>query len=70
MSETKKREEWDTAALQRDFTVIAFQAPYVIVRRKSDGASGSLEFTHMPRVYFNWRPDERAQADVPTLEEM
>jgi len=45
---------WDTEALQRDFTVEGFAAPFVVVRRKSDGARGTLEFTHRPRVYFNW----------------
>jgi hypothetical protein len=48
---------WDTAALQRDFEVTGFQAPFVVVKRRSDGAVGSLEFTHRPRVYFNWQAD-------------
>ena len=45
---------WDTEALQRDFEVQAFAAPYVIVRRKADGARGTLMFTHRPRWYFAW----------------
>lgn len=45
---------WDTQELQRDFEVLGFAAPFVVVRRRSDGAKGSLEFTHSPRVYFNW----------------
>jgi hypothetical protein len=49
---------WDTAALQRDFEVIGFAAPFVVVRRRSDGLTGTLEFTHHPRVYFGWRPDD------------
>jgi hypothetical protein len=48
---------WDTTALQRDFEVIGFAAPYVVVRRKSDGVTGSLQFTHSPRVYFDWVED-------------
>ncbi len=48
-------QRWDTEALQRDFDVVGFQAPFVVVRRRSDGARGSLEFTHNPRVYFGWR---------------
>lgn len=47
---------WDTEALQRDFSVIGFCAPYVAVRRKSDGVEGLLEFTHSPRVYLNFSP--------------
>jgi hypothetical protein len=48
---------WDTQGLRQDFEVIGFLAPYVIVRRKSDGAKGSLEFIHSPRAYFNWQAD-------------
>ena len=48
---------WDTAALQRDFTVRGFAAPYVVVVRKSDGVTGTLQFTHAPRVYFDFVAD-------------
>lgn len=49
---------WDTTQLQADFTVEGFSAPFVVVRRKSDGVRGTLEFTHSPRVYFGWREDK------------
>jgi hypothetical protein len=45
---------WDTSDLSADFEVRGFMAPYVIVRRKSDGLMGSMEFTYMPRCYFNF----------------
>jgi hypothetical protein len=48
---------WTTTELQREFEVIGFAAPFVVVRRKSDGAVGSLEFQHHPRVYFSWKAD-------------
>ena len=48
---------WDTDQLVKDFEVVGFAAPLVVVRRKSDGQRGSLEFCHMPRFYFNWVPD-------------
>jgi hypothetical protein len=51
----EENETWDTTELQRDFEVLEFHAPLVIVRRKSDGQLGSLEFTHRPRIYFSWR---------------
>jgi hypothetical protein len=51
------KERWDTQELGRDFEVIGFMAPFVVVRRKSDGAKGSLEFTHNPRFYFNFVKD-------------
>ena len=44
---------WDTAQLAEDFEVLGFMAPYIVVRRKSDGKKGSLEFQHNPRFYFN-----------------
>jgi len=49
---------WDTTELQRDFNVLGFQAPFVVVHRKSDGTKGSLEFTHSPRFYFNYAQHE------------
>jgi hypothetical protein len=51
-------QRWTTEELTRDFEVIGYAAPFVVVRRRSDGQRGSLEFTHSPRVYFGWRPDD------------
>jgi hypothetical protein len=49
---------WSTEELSRDFEVIGFLAPFVVVRRKSDGRKGSLEFQHQPRLYFRFKADE------------
>jgi hypothetical protein len=46
--------KWTTQEMQEEFEVIGFAAPFVVVRRRSDGQKGTLEFTHMPRVYFGW----------------
>ena len=48
---------WDIDDLREDFEVLGFMAPYVVVRRRSDGVKGSLEFQHNPRFYFNFSPD-------------
>jgi hypothetical protein len=48
---------WTTQELAAQFDVIGFMAPIVVVRRKSDGVKGSLEFQHQPRFYFNFVPD-------------
>jgi hypothetical protein len=48
---------WTTAEMSAEFTVHSFAAPFVIVTRKSDGAKGTLEFTHSPRFYFGFTPD-------------
>lgn len=48
---------WDTAQLAEVFEVLGFLAPYIVVRRKSDGRKGSLEFQHLPRFYFNFALD-------------
>ncbi len=52
-----KGQTWTTAELQRDFEVLGFMAPFVVVKRRSDGQVGTLEFTHSPRVYFGWVED-------------
>jgi hypothetical protein len=55
--EIKYGQVWDTDELGNDFQVMGFLAPYVVVRRKSDGVKGSLEFQHEPRFYFLFRAD-------------
>jgi len=47
---------WNTDQLSEDYEVLGFMAPLVVVRRKSDGRKGSLEFQHSPRIYFNYQP--------------
>jgi len=53
----RTEQRWDTETLHQDFEVLGFLAPFVVVRRKSDGAKGSMEFTHNPRFYFNFQKD-------------
>lgn len=48
-------QQWTSEQLQADFDVLAFQAPYVKVRRKSDGLVGIMQFNHNPRIYFNFQ---------------
>ena len=45
---------WDTSQMSENFEAIGFMAPYIVVRRKSDGKKGSLEFQHAPRFYFSF----------------
>lgn len=59
-------ETWTTEELQRDFDVHGFMAPYVVVTRKTDGARGSLEFVHNPRVYFGFEPGSAAERRAAT----
>jgi len=49
---------WSTEELRADYEVIGFGAPYVVVRRKATGQTGSMEFQHSPRLYFNWQEDK------------
>jgi hypothetical protein len=49
-------ETWTTDEMRRDFEPIGFAAPFIVVRRRSDGVEGTLEFTHNPRVYFDFTP--------------
>jgi hypothetical protein len=52
--EAKHGQVWDTEQMRQDFEAIGFMAPLIVVRRKSDGVKGSLEFQNSPRFYFNW----------------
>ena len=45
--------QWSTAEMTAEFEVEGFAAPFVDVRRRSDGKPGVLEFKHSPRVYFD-----------------
>lgn len=45
---------WNTQELGRDYEVLQFRAPFVVVRRKADQKLGSLLFVHHPRYYFNF----------------
>jgi len=56
--ERRHGQVWDLRELAATFIIIGFAAPYVVVRRKSDGVRGSLEFQHQPRLYFNWQEDQ------------
>lgn len=55
--EARHGQVWTTDEVREEFEVIGFLAPLVAVRRKSDGAKGSLEFQASPRYYFNWIAD-------------
>ena len=48
---------WDTGQMRADFDAIGFMAPFIVVKRKSDGAKGSLTFQHSPRYYFDFVVD-------------
>lgn len=48
---------WDTGQMTKDFDVLGFGAPFVVVQRKSDGQKGSLMFQHNPRFYFSFREE-------------
>ena len=47
--EAKHGHVWDTSELARNFIVIGFAAPLVVVSRKSDNQKGSLMFQASPR---------------------
>ena len=46
---------YNTEEMQEKFSVESFMAPYVMVTEKSTGLKGSLQFTHMPRLYFSFK---------------
>lgn len=50
---------WDTDELTREFEVLGFMAPYVVVYRRSDSQKGTMMFQHSPRFYFEFSPSTR-----------
>ena len=45
---------WTTGELQKDFEVLSFAAPFCVVRRRSDGVRGAVEFQHAPRFFYKF----------------
>lgn len=56
--EAKHGKVWDTDELQRDFEATSFMAPWIFVKRRSDGKMGALMFQHRPRFYFDFTLQE------------
>ena len=52
--EAQHGQVWDTKEMSRDFEALGFAAPFIVVRRRSDGKRGALEFQHNPRFYYVW----------------
>ena len=48
---------YDMTELKEGFEVLGFLAPYVVVINRETQQKGSLQFTHMPRFYFNFVKD-------------
>lgn len=57
--EAKHGQVFDTQELGEHYEVLGFQAPYVVVRRRSDGVLGSMAFQHHPRYYFGFEPHKK-----------
>jgi len=55
--EAEHGQVWDTSEMSAEFEAIGFMAPFIVVKRKSDGVKGSLTFQHSPRFYFDFRED-------------
>ena len=50
----KYGEVLNTNELQEKYSVLSFCAPFVKIERKADKAEGYMQFTHMPRFYFDF----------------
>lgn len=48
---------YTTAEMTAEFETVGFMAPFVVVRRRSDGVRGTLMFTHSPRYYFGFEAE-------------
>ena len=49
-----------TSEAVQKYEFIAFCAPFVEVRRRSDGQLGTLEFQHSPRFYFGFIAEKKS----------
>jgi hypothetical protein len=49
-------ETMTTAQMQEQYEVLGFAYYMCVVKRKSDGVKGTLDFDHSPRVYYNFQP--------------
>jgi hypothetical protein len=49
---------WDTSEVSRDFEILGFMAPYVVVKRRNDQVEGTLMFQDRPRFYFLFETDQ------------
>ena len=58
-AESRHGQVWDSEEMRRDFEVLAFCAPWTVVKRRADGVTGSLEFQHAPRLYWGFQEDKR-----------
>lgn len=56
--EEKHGQVWDTNELTKDFEVESFMAPFIMVRRLSDGIMGTMMFQDYPRFYFGFKEGE------------
>ncbi len=45
---------WNTKEMVAEFEAMGFGAPFVEVKRRSDGVTGFLSFQHRPRFYFSF----------------
>jgi hypothetical protein len=45
---------WDADELARDFDLEAVAEPFVLLRRKADGARGLAIFQGVPRLYYDF----------------
>jgi hypothetical protein len=58
--EAKHGQVWSTDELRASqYEVIGFMAPFVVVKDRTTGKKGSLEFQHAPRFYFNYQEDAK-----------
>ncbi len=55
--EAEHGQVWDTKQLGKDFEVLGFMAPFVVVKKRSSGIRGSLLFQHHPRLYHSFQPE-------------
>jgi hypothetical protein len=47
---------WNIEEFAQTFKALYFKAPFCVTERRSDGVTGVVTFTHMPRFYYDFKP--------------
>lgn len=52
--ESNGNKVYNTTELQAKYEVLGFASGFVAVKDKTTGEKGSFDFTHIPRLYYNY----------------
>ncbi len=57
--EPPKGQVWTSEQFGQEFEILGLMISPTIVRRKSDGMRGTIQFHGDPRIFFDFRPEPK-----------